>query len=82
MEVLKEVAPGISRAAMMFNPKTSPQTGYYRMMVWDIALTYIAQSPVIGYGYQFNDFILDNTVDSIWLVLSLRFGVPMIVCSF
>ena len=30
VEVLKEVAPGISRAAMMFNPKTSPQTGYYR----------------------------------------------------
>jgi putative ABC transport system substrate-binding protein len=30
VEVLKEVVPGISRAAMMFNPKTSPQTGYYR----------------------------------------------------
>jgi putative tryptophan/tyrosine transport system substrate-binding protein len=30
VEVLKDVAPGTSRAAMMFNPKTSPQTGYYR----------------------------------------------------
>jgi ABC-type uncharacterized transport system substrate-binding protein len=30
VEVLKEIVPGISRAAMMFNPKTSPQTGYYR----------------------------------------------------
>ena len=30
VEVLKEVVPGISRAAMMFNPKTSPQTAYYR----------------------------------------------------
>jgi ABC-type uncharacterized transport system substrate-binding protein len=30
VEVLKEVAPSISRAAMMFNPKTSPQAGYYR----------------------------------------------------
>jgi hypothetical protein len=60
----------------------NPQTGYYRMMVWDVALTYIAQSPVIGYAYQFNNVILDNTVDSIWLVLSLRFGVPMFVLFF
>lgn len=60
----------------------NPQTGFYRMMVWDVGLTYIAQSPVIGFGYQFNDIILDNTVDSIWLVLSLRFGVPMAVLFF
>jgi hypothetical protein len=60
----------------------NPQTGFYRMMVWDVALTYIAQSPVIGYGYQFNDFVLDNTVDSVWLVLSLRFGVPMVALFF
>ena len=32
VEVLKEVAPGISRAAMMFNPKTSPQTGYFESL--------------------------------------------------
>ena len=30
VEVLKEVAPDVSRAAMMSNPITSPQTGYYR----------------------------------------------------
>ena len=60
-----------------------PQTGYYRIMIWDTALTYIAQSPVIGYAYhQFNNVILDNTVDCIWLVLSLRFGVPMVVLFF
>ena len=53
-----------------------PQTGYYRIMIWDTALTYIAQSAVIGYGYQFNDVILNNTIDCIWLVLSLRFGSP------
>jgi hypothetical protein len=51
-------------------------------MIWDAALTHIAQSPVIGYGYQFNDVILDNTVDSIWLVISLRFGVPMLILFF
>lgn len=60
----------------------NPQTAFYRAMVWDVASAYIAQSPVIGYGYQFNDANLDNTVDSIWLVLSLRFGVPMFVLFF
>jgi hypothetical protein len=60
-----------------------PQTGYYRLMIWDTALTYIAQSPVIGYAYHFfNEPILDNSVDCIWLVLSLRFGVPMFVLFF
>ena len=49
-------------------------------MIWDAALTYIAQSPVIGYAYQLlNNGILDGTVDSIWLVISLRFGVPMFI---
>ena len=60
-----------------------PQTGFFRIMIWDAALTYIAQSPVIGYAYQLlNNGILDGTVDSIWLVISLRFGVPMLILFF
>ena len=59
-----------------------PQTGYYRKMIWDMALDYIAQSPVIGYAYHLNDVFLDSSVDCIWLVLSLRFGVPMFVLFF
>jgi hypothetical protein len=59
-----------------------PQTGYFRMLIWDTALAYIAQSPVIGFAYHLNNVILDNSVDCIWLVLSLRFGVPMFVLFF
>ena len=60
-----------------------PQTGFFRIMIWDAALTYIAQSPVIGYAYQLlNNGILDGTVDSVWLVISLRFGVPMFILFF
>lgn len=59
-----------------------PQTGFYRIMIWDTGMAYIAQSPVIGYGYLFNNAILDATIDSVWLVLALRFGVPMIVLFF
>jgi hypothetical protein len=57
-----------------------PQTGYYRIMIWDVATTRIAMSPFVGWGIiLFNDQILDNTVDAIWLVISLRFGIPMAV---
>ena len=57
-----------------------PQTGYFRMMIWETALIYIGQSPFIGYGYGlFNNNIVDGSVDSIWLLETLRFGVPMLV---
>jgi hypothetical protein len=57
-----------------------PQTGYWRILIWDTAFTYIGESPIVGYAYQtFNNYVLDGTVDSIWLVLALRFGIPMII---
>jgi putative tryptophan/tyrosine transport system substrate-binding protein len=30
VEVLKEIAPNVAHASILFNPKTSPQTDYYR----------------------------------------------------
>jgi hypothetical protein len=59
-----------------------PQTGYFRIMIWEAASAYIALSPVIGYAYQsLNNNIL-NSVDSIWLLQVLRFGVPMFFLFF
>lgn len=60
-----------------------PQTGYFRFMIWDAALTYIGQAPLIGYAYElFHDNIIDGSVDSIWLLQSLRFGIPMTALFF
>jgi hypothetical protein len=57
-----------------------PQTGFFRILIWDIASTYIVQSPWIGYAYaSFNNEILDWTIDSVWLVYTVRFGVPMVI---
>jgi hypothetical protein len=57
-----------------------PSNGYYRIMIWDAASVYIAQAPITGYASGlFNNDILDATVDSVWLVYSLRFGLPMII---
>ena len=59
------------------------QTGWYRMVIWDTALAYIDRAPVTGYGYGlFGNIILDNTIDSMWLVYSLRCGIPMIILFF
>jgi hypothetical protein len=60
-----------------------PQTAYFRMMIWDAGLFYVGQSPFIGHAYGlFNNNIVDGSVDSIWLLEALRFGVPMVVLFF
>jgi O-Antigen ligase len=54
-----------------------PQSGYYRYLIWGTAIDYIARAPLTGYGYvRFNNQFLES-VDSIWLIYSLRFGIPM-----
>jgi hypothetical protein len=60
-----------------------PESGWFRLMIWDRALVYIAQAPLAGYAFNLlKDEILDTTIDSVWLVCSLRFGVPMIIFLF
>lgn len=56
-----------------------PQSGYFRYLIWDAALARIQESPWTGYAFnRLNDDILDTTVDSVWLVNALRFGVPTV----
>jgi hypothetical protein len=57
-----------------------PETGYYRVMIWDLATAQISLSPITGFSFStFNNEVLDGTVDCVYLVYALRFGVPMIV---
>jgi O-antigen ligase len=57
-----------------------PESGYYRILIWEAALDRIAQSPYLGFTIDsFDDQILDATIDSVWLVDALRFGVPAII---
>ena len=54
-----------------------PETGFYRILIWDAALERIGQSPMMGYSFQlFAQDILDATVDCVWLVEALRYGIP------
>jgi len=56
-----------------------PESGYFRYMIWDAALSQIVQTPLTGVGLaQMSANILNSTVDSVWLAHALRFGLPMI----
>lgn len=57
-----------------------PVSGYFRLMIWDLALLKIAQEPLTGFAFNpLNNEILDYTVDCVWLQLAIRFGIPMVV---
>ncbi|WP_018316141.1 O-antigen ligase [Bradyrhizobium sp. WSM2793] len=57
-----------------------PVSGYFRLMIWDLALLKIGQEPWTGFAFNpLNNEILDYTVDCVWLQLAIRFGIPMIV---
>lgn len=59
-----------------------PVSGYYRLLIWDAALDRISQSPIMGYSSSFDEDILDATIDSVWLVVALRFGLPTVAFLF
>jgi hypothetical protein len=63
-----------------------PQTGFFRVMLWEMASNYIAQSPITGYGYERlnNPYepLINQTIDSIWLLVCVRFGIPMSILLF
>jgi hypothetical protein len=60
-----------------------PQSAYFRILIWDAAIDRIAQAPLTGFAFNpLRHEILDTTVDSVWLVNSLHYGIPMIVLLF
>lgn len=63
-----------------------PSTGYFRVATWDSAFYYIGLSPYVGFGFEAygaaGDFFGNASVDSVWLALALRFGIPTIVFLF
>jgi hypothetical protein len=57
-----------------------PATGYFRILIWQYALDYISMAPFTGNppsAWAAND-ILSDTIDSVWLVLALLYGLPTI----
>jgi hypothetical protein len=54
-----------------------PSSGYFRLWTWNIAGEALQQSPWLGLGFEWSeDFGIPSTVDAVWLVLALTFGIP------
>jgi hypothetical protein len=62
-----------------------PSTGYFRLYVFDYEFSQIAIYLFKGWGFGSigsNDFLGNTTVDCVWIVCALRFGLPMIFFLF
>jgi hypothetical protein len=58
----------------------TPETGYYRVLIWQNALKYIAIAPFTGDRAAWVlDDILNDSVDSVWLYLPLLYGLPVAI---
>jgi hypothetical protein len=55
-----------------------PATGYFRLEEWNYGLDFVSSSPWIGYGTaaKFGTDFLDTSIDSVWLVTMLNYGIP------
>lgn len=59
-----------------------PETGYFRIYVFDYVTQQISLRPLTGFGFGpigADDFLSVTTVDNVWLVCAARYGIPMIV---
>ncbi len=58
----------------------NPQTGYFRLLIWDYGTASVAKSPWIGIGlfnsYERPAWMHSDSVDNYWLLQALRYGVP------
>jgi hypothetical protein len=69
---------------MLVHFTIDPQTGFFRIETWNSALPLIGQSPFVGHGIvqlgeSVNQQLFLRSVDSLWLVEALRYGVPAII---
>ncbi|HQS68476.1 MAG TPA: O-antigen ligase family protein [Novosphingobium sp.] len=58
----------------------NPQTGYFRLLIWEYGWANVAKSPWIGIGY-FESYerpvwMRSDSVDNYWLLQALRYGLP------
>ena len=62
------------------NLTLDPHSGYFRLMIWDAAFEQIGKLPIFGNGFaKTGNYILDATVDCLWLARAINYGLPLIV---
>lgn len=63
----------------------NPQTGYFRLLIWEFGWADVQRHPWFGIGY-FETYsrprwMRTDSVDNLWLLLGLRYGIPCMVLT-
>jgi O-antigen ligase len=58
-----------------------PQTGWYRLLIWQYGSAAVAANPLfgIGFGEWARPAWMGGSVDNFWLVIAMRHGIPGLV---
>lgn len=56
----------------------TPQTGYYRLLVWQYGIASVESNPLFGIGFERFDALawMGDSIDAHWLNLAVRHGLP------
>jgi hypothetical protein len=58
-----------------------PSTGYYRLYIWNTLGPVILDNPYFGVSQELIEQVYGGSVDSLWLVLALLYGIPCAVLA-
>lgn len=69
---------------MLMHFTLDPQTGFFRLATWNSAMPLIGESPFVGHGVvqlgdSAEDLMFLNSVDCLWLLEALRYGLPGVI---
>jgi hypothetical protein len=59
-----------------------PQTGYYRLYIWNAVGPVALDNPYFGVSQEQLDLGYGGSIDSLWLVLAVVYGIPCAVFCF
>lgn len=63
------------------NLTLDPATGYFRQLIWEYGLASVNANPLFGIGFEGYErpvWMLTESVDTHWLLLAIRFGIPAV----
>jgi hypothetical protein len=64
--------------AVLIRYTVNPATGYYRLLIWEYGSRSVAKHPWFGIGYEPFEKLkwMTDSIDTIWLAIAVRNGLP------
>ena len=79
---------GSNQGAVKFfisNFTFDPQTGWYRVAIWDYGSASVLNHPLLGIGladWERPRWMASDSVDNFWLLTAMRYGIPAVILLF